>query len=132
MRFACQPGCTRCCTQQGWVHLSTDDVPRMAKFLGLSAREFRLQYVYATKHRLRLRKPRQGQCPFLGTEGCSIHPVKPVQCRTFPFWPDLVEDKKELKNTAKWCPGLGKGNLISVETLKASALELKKAYPYQY
>jgi hypothetical protein len=134
MRFACQPGCTRCCTQEGWVYLSAEDLPRMAKFLGLTVAEFQSRYVYSTKHRHRLRKPgrRQGQCSFLTAEGCSVHPAKPTQCRVFPFWPELIEDKKELKKTSRWCPGIGKGNIVSVETLKASALELKKAYPYQY
>lgn len=37
MRFSCQPGCTRCCTQKGWVYLSVEDVPRLAAFLGMSA-----------------------------------------------------------------------------------------------
>jgi hypothetical protein len=132
MRFSCQPGCTRCCTQQGWVYLSADDLPRMAKFLGLSEEEFQRRYVYSTKYRHRLRKPKQGQCPFLNADGCSVHPAKPTQCRVFPFWPELIEDKKELKKTARWCPGIGKGNMVSVETLEQSARKMRKAYPREY
>ena len=132
MRFACQPGCTRCCTQKGMVYLSVDDVPRLAEFLGMSVAEFRRRYVYATKHRLRLRKPGQGQCPFLRAEGCSVHPAKPVQCRTFPFWPELLDDKQQLEETAQWCPGIGKGNIVPVETLIESARETRNAYPYLY
>lgn len=132
MRFTCQPGCTRCCTQKGWVYLGRDDASRLAKFLGMSLRAFRSRYVYATKHRLRLLKPKGGQCPFLMADGCSVHSVKPTQCRTFPFWPELVEDKKELKETARWCPGIGKGDLVSIEALEASARELRDAYPDQY
>jgi len=131
MRFSCQSGCTRCCTQNGWVYLSEEDVPRLAAFLGMSAKEFQEEYLFSTKYTLRLRR-RQGKCPFLKSEGCSVHPAKPTQCRLFPFWPELVEDKKELEETAQWCPGIGKGNLVSIETLAKSALEMRKAYPHHY
>jgi Fe-S-cluster containining protein len=132
MRFSCQPGCTRCCTQKGWVYLGVEDVPRLAAFLGISEDEFQRRFVYATKHTARLRKPRTAQCSFLTAEGCSVHPAKPTQCRVFPFWPELIKDKKELKETAEWCPGIGKGNLVSVATLEASAREMQRAYPRQY
>jgi Fe-S-cluster containining protein len=132
MRFSCQPGCTRCCTQKGWVYLGVEDVSRLAAFLGMSEDEVHQRYVYSTKHSSRLLKPRKGHCPFLKADGCSVHPAKPTQCRVFPFWPELLEDKKEMKATAQWCPGIGKGDVVSVETLKASAKELQKAYPNQY
>ena len=131
MRFSCQPGCTRCCTQKGWVYLSVEDVPRLAAFLGISAGEFQSKYLYATKYHLRLLR-RQGQCPFLKAEGCSVHPAKPTQCRVFPFWPELTGDMRELEETAQWCPGIGKGDWVSVETLKKSARDMREAYPHQY
>ena len=131
MRFSCQPGCTRCCTQDGWVYLSGEDVARLAAFLGISLGEFQSKYLYATKNHVRLRR-REGQCPFLNAEGCSVHPAKPTQCRVFPFWPELIEDKRELEETAQWCPGIGKGNVVSVETLEKSAREMRAAYPHQY
>jgi Fe-S-cluster containining protein len=131
MRFTCQPGCTRCCTQKGWVYLSAEDVPRLAAFLGIAEDELERRHLYSTKNTRRLRM-RGGQCPFLTAEGCSVHPAKPTQCRLFPFWPELIEDNKELKATAEWCPGLGKGDLVPVETLKASAQEMRSAYPFAY
>jgi len=131
MRFACQPGCTRCCTQKGWVYLSPEDVPRLAAFVGMTVEEFQGRHLYVTKRHLRLRL-RQGQCPFLKADGCSVHPAKPTQCRVFPFWPELTEDKKEMDEAAKSCPGIGQGDLISVETLKQSAREMREAYPQQY
>ena len=108
-----------------------DDTPRLAAFLGMSVRAFEKTYVYATKNTRRLRR-RDGKCPFLKLDGCSVHPAKPTQCRLFPFWPELVEDKRALRATARWCPGIGKGEVVSVETLMESARELKKAYPDQY
>ncbi len=40
LRFQCQPGCTKCCEQQGFVYLTEDDLVRIAGVLGMTAREF--------------------------------------------------------------------------------------------
>jgi len=105
MRFECQAGCTKCCERKGFVYLTEHDIPLIARFLGMDAGEFERRHVYRTKHLRRLRIPRP-PCPFLREEGCSIHPAKPEQCRSFPFWPELVSDKKEWRKTAAWCPGI--------------------------
>jgi len=97
----------------------------------MSTDEFQRVYVYSTKHTIRLRM-HKGKCPFLEAEGCSVHPAKPTQCRAFPFWPEILENKKELKETSEWCPGIGKGDVVSVETLERSAREMRKAYPHMY
>ncbi len=132
LRFQCQPGCTNCCTQQGFVYLTETDLLRIAEYVGLSAAEFEQRYVYRTKRRLRLRVPRQSQCHFLLDNGCSIHAVKPAQCRIFPYWPELVDDKREWKKAAAFCPGIGKGDLVQIETARERAEEMKKAYPAMY
>src|ERR1039458_1676777 len=36
-RFECQPGCTECCLQQGFVYLTEADLARAAKFLACLA-----------------------------------------------------------------------------------------------
>jgi hypothetical protein len=62
LRFECQPGCTECCTQRGFVYLSEQDLVRAAAFLGMAAAEFERRYVYRTRRRLRRRlldSPRQ-------------------------------------------------------------------------
>jgi len=132
MRFACQPGCTNCCTQQGFVYLTETDVSRIAGHLGMRPAEFERRYVYRTSNKIRLRVPRHAQCHFLEEGGCSIHAVKPVQCRVIPFWPELVEDKREWRKTARWCPGIGKGKLVQIESAKRQAEEMREAYPHMY
>ena len=132
LRFECQAGCTKCCEQQGYVYLAEADVPRIAAFLKLSPAEFERRYVYRTKKLIRLRSPRASQCHFLNAEGCGIHVVKPLQCRAFPFWPELVESKKEWHKTAGWCPGIGKGELVNIENARAVAQEAREAYPTYY
>ena len=132
LRFACQPGCTECCTQRGFVYLTEDDLVRAATFLGMAPAAFERQYVYRTRNKLRLRVPRESQCHFLRGDGCSIHPAKPTQCRIFPFWPELVESRREWKKTARYCPGMGKGPLVQIETARQQAAEMREAYPEMY
>lgn len=129
LRFACQPGCTRCCDQEGFVYLTEADLDKAAAFLGLSSAAFEQRYVYRTRHQRRLRKPRGLQCGFLTETGCSIHPVKPTQCRLFPFWPHLVESREEWNQTAEWCPGIGQGELVQIGAALERAEEMKTAYP---
>ncbi len=132
LRFECQPGCTECCRQQGFVYLTDADLARAAAFLGMTAAAFERKYVYRTRNRMRLRVPRDAQCHFLLDGGCSIHPAKPTQCRIFPFWPELVESRREWRKTARYCPGMGKGPLIRIETAREQAREMRHAYPGLY
>jgi Fe-S-cluster containining protein len=132
LRFECQRGCINCCNQSGFVYLTEDDLKRAAKFTGMTRPAFEEKYVYRTRHELRLRKPRDKQCPFLLDHGCSIHPAKPTQCRTFPFWPELVENRKEWQSASQFCPGIGKGPLIQIGTAMEIAEEQRRAYPSMY
>ncbi|HLH03660.1 MAG TPA: YkgJ family cysteine cluster protein [Bryobacteraceae bacterium] len=132
LRFACQPGCTRCCQTRGFVYLTEDDLSRAAAFTGMTREAFEARYVIRFRNVLRFRKPLEGQCHFLTASGCSIHPVKPVQCRVYPFWPELVEDVKAWREEAKRCPGIGKGPLVQIGSAMETASEMKRAYPSFY
>lgn len=133
LRFECQPGCTECCRQKGFVYLTERDIARAAAFLKLEPAEFERRYVFRTRNRTRLRVPRDATCYFLQDGGCSIHPAKPTQCGIFPFWPELVESRREwLKVARGYCPGIGKGPLIQIEAARAQAEEMRAAYPGLY
>jgi Fe-S-cluster containining protein len=146
-RFECQPGCIECCRQKGFVYLTEEDLRRAAAYVGLSPEAFESKYVYRTRRLLRFRTPRGrlwlqlsgrpvfprgARCPFLTHEGCSIHPAKPTQCRTFPFWPELVESRHEWLETARYCPGMGKGELVQIEAVNRQAQEMREGYPSLY
>lgn len=132
LRFACQQGCIRCCDVKGFVYLSETDVKRAAEFLKLDQAEFEQRYVIRFRHVIRLRKPLDSQCHFLTEGGCSIHPVKPTQCRLYPYWPELVETAKAWNEAGKFCPGIGKGDLVQIGTACEVASEMKTAYPHMY
>jgi Fe-S-cluster containining protein len=132
MRFTCQRGCTNCCDQEGFVYLSEDDIKSAAKFVRMSRAAFEKKYIYRTRHQRRFRKPPEKQCVFLEGGGCSIHPAKPTQCRTFPFWPEMVESRAAWKSTARFCPGIGKGELIQIGEAMEIAEQQRLAYPETY
>jgi uncharacterized protein len=132
VRFTCVSGCTNCCNQRGYVYLTEKDLLAAAAYVRMTPEAFEAKFVYRTRHFLRLRKPRASQCHFLLDNGCSIHPAKPTQCRTFPFWPDLVESQRKWTATAKYCPGIGQGPLIQIGTALEMAHEQRVAYPEMY
>jgi Fe-S-cluster containining protein len=132
LRFSCQPGCTKCCRKRGFIYLSQNDLARAARFLGMSEADFEAKYVIRYRNLLRFRKPPAGQCHFLTSEGCSIHPAKPTQCRLYPFWPELVEDRAAWNAERVDCPGIGKGELVQIGTACETASEMKRAYPSLY
>jgi len=132
LRFACRQGCIDCCNTRGYVYLTDEDLRNAAGFLSLSAAEFERRYVYRTRHLLRLRKPRDKQCPFLSAQGCLIHPVKPTQCRLYPFWPEIVERAADWRAESARCRGIGKGRVIQIGTAIEAANQMRAAYPTMY
>ena len=132
LRFECRRGCTACCERPGFVYLTEEDLRRAAEFLGVEPKEFERRYVYRTSRKLRLRVAAAARCPFLESTGCAIHPVKPTQCRIFPFWPELVDRRREWKKAARFCPGIDHGPLIQIGSAQAQAAEMRTAYPYDY
>jgi Fe-S-cluster containining protein len=132
LTFECQAGCTNCCRAKGFVYITESDLDRASKYLGVTRDDFEQRYVFRTRHLLRLRKPRNSQCYFLRDYGCSIHAAKPTQCRLFPFWPELVEDRDNWAEAASNCPGIGNGALIQIGAAVELANEMRSAYPGMY
>jgi Fe-S-cluster containining protein len=114
------------------VYLSEADLARAAGFVGMSAAAFERKYVYRTSNRTRLRVPRRAHCHFLVEGGCGIHPAKPAQCRIFPFWPELVGHPRAWKKAAGYCPGMGRGRPIQIESAQARAEEMRREHPKLY
>ena len=45
------------------------------------------------------------ECIFLNGKMCSIYEHRPQQCRTFPWWPDVVRSKTSWENEKERCEG---------------------------
>ena len=80
--------CGNCCRWDGVVHAFEDEFPAIAKYLGISVEELIDKYTALSDDRKGLVYPvnADGSCIFLDPKGlCKIHPVKPIQCSTYPY-----------------------------------------------
>lgn len=129
-RFECQPGCVNCCARPGEVYLTEEDRDRIAAYLDLSVEEFAEHYGAPDDGGgLRLRIPEEQSCHFLEAEGCRIHDVKPLQCQAFPFWPETVSTRKAWKGLRGYCPGVGVGEILPIESVRRTAQQSADAFP---
>ncbi len=128
--FECQRGCLECCTQTGEVYLTEDDAQRIAAHLGQTTEHFLTTLCETDANGdLRLTTPADKACHFLFEGGCSIHEVKPLQCRAFPFWPENVTGRRVWEKVGKVCPGIGVGPVLPIEDVRAAAQECKDELP---
>lgn len=133
LKFACT-GCGNCCTgPPGYVWISEQEISKLARHLGRSVADLRHRYLRKIGGRFSLRERRtldcQYDCVFLmdmppgpdgqRRRGCGIYPVRPVQCRTFPFWDGIVASRRSWESTARHCPGIGRGPRHSPQQIEA-------------
>ena len=78
--------CGECCRIKGDVNLTGEDVEEIAAFLGIDVQDFVDSYTRLSRDRrsLSLIESTGRDCIFLEKNRCSVHPVKPRQCRNFP------------------------------------------------
>jgi len=113
LRFQCLR-CNSCCGgAPGYVWVEEDEIVRIARFLGIPVPDFTRRYCRKVWWRISLKELPGGDCVFLTADGCGIYPVRPMQCRTFPFWPDLLESPRRWQSERRRCPGIGRGKLYS-------------------
>jgi Fe-S-cluster containining protein len=125
LRFACQ-GCGRCCGgEPGYVWVDDDVLAQIAGFFSLPAAEFRSIYVRRLWRGLSLREKSNFDCVLLDGNGrCTAYEVRPVQCRTWPFWTSNLYSRETWEEAARRCPGIGQGPLIRFEQIEAQRLEM--------
>ncbi len=131
VRFECQ-GSGKCCVSRGsygFVYMTLSDRRRMAKVVGLSTREFVSKHCSQTDGVWHLKEDTpNGDCRFLeGGNRCGVYDGRPEQCRTWPFWPEVMNAKTWKKEVAAFCPGVGKGKLHSAEVIKATMQRQSKS-----
>lgn len=127
LRFQCQ-GSGKCCTshgEYGFVYLTPQDRKEMADFLGMTVAMFSKLHCQRTQGVWHLKEdPKNPDCQFLkGKKSCSIYEARPTQCRTWPFWPEVMNAKTWAKDVVSFCPGVGKGPLIPAETIDKTLAE---------
>jgi len=112
LRFYCSR-CGDCCAAAGayYVYLNEAESEKIREHLQLSGGWFR---------RLSLRELDDGgrvlvsaadeRCIFLDSDGgCRVSPVRPLQCRAYPFWPELVNSATAWQRESRRCEGINRG-----------------------
>lgn len=112
--------CGNCCTgAPGAVWITEDDIKRIAEYTNQSVGEVRLFHTRLIGGRLSLTEFANGDCTYFDPQsrGCRIYPVRPTQCRTWPFWPGNVASPESWEETQTACPGARRGDFVPVEEI---------------
>ena len=134
LHFDCQQ-CGRCCSGpgQGYIWATKPEVKFIADFLKISIGQLRKKYL--RRYNLRtsiIEHPVTRDCIFLrkidGRKKCLIYPVRPSQCRNWPFWASNLTNPNAWNRTAQKCPGINRGKLVSFEEIQ----KIKKQKKWWY
>ncbi len=127
LRFECTL-CGACCTgEPGYVRFSDEEGARIAARLGVSFAEFLDRYtvLHPEGRSIGEVKTRQGyDCVFLdrttipGKAVCSLYEDRPLQCRTFPFWPEHLKSRAAWERAGRECEGIGRGGFVPIEQIR--------------
>ena len=126
LKFECTK-CGHCCTgRPGYVWVTIEEIHQIAEFLGMRFRDFVREYVRKVGARYSLIEKIGGDCIFYDS-GCKIYPVRPSQCRTFPFWKENLQNIRTWQQAAKECEGMNQGKTYSKEEIDALILEDRRS-----
>lgn len=121
LRFECTQ-CGDCCTgQPGYVWVTDDEVQAIARHLDQPVGAIRLLHTRPVRGEVSLTEHLNGDCTFLDpeTRRCRVYPVRPVQCRTWPFWRGNVASPTGWERTCRVCPGAGQGALVTLAEIES-------------
>ena len=94
--FKCT-GCGRCCLNEGEVWMDGGEFTDVADFMNISLLDLMNGYTeisggWAKAKNYISPNTNEEKCIFLAEDNkqCTIYPVRPNQCRTYPWWPRLL------------------------------------------
>ncbi|MFC1739460.1 YkgJ family cysteine cluster protein [Planctomycetota bacterium] len=124
LHFECQK-CGRCCSgpEEGYIWVTKREIELIADFLKISVAELRRKYLKRVGFRSTIiEQPDTKDCIFLqqieGRKRCSVYPVRPSQCRNWPFWPGNLKSTADWNGAAQKCPGVNHGRLYTCEDIE--------------
>lgn len=126
LSFSCTR-CGNCCTGPGYVWITDEEIAALARHLNEPIHVIEGVYTKQLPSGRRvLRDGANDDCVFFNREqGCTVYEVRPIQCRTWPFWERNVVDPESWAETQQRCPGAGHGELISVEEITRRVRQIR-------
>jgi Fe-S-cluster containining protein len=132
LKFTCSQ-CGNCCTGgPGFVWISREEIVRLAEFLKITPEQTVEEYCRKVDGQFSLKEFRNSSgnydCVFLKEEKvtvraaagggpvvharrrCAVYEVRPLQCRTWPFWPENLWSRKTWDHAARRCQGMNAGH----------------------
>ncbi len=119
LRFECTM-CGYCCKGEGVVFVKGEELIKISEYLKESIETVKEKYVSRKVENGYWLKDHifngEKTCIFF-YDRCVIYPVRPTQCRTYPFWPSILKSEASWENEKKYCPGIGRGKWYSYEEI---------------
>jgi Fe-S-cluster containining protein len=81
--YTCK-ACNRCCHNKG-IAVSPYESLRLARRLGVTTTVFLERFTEHSGTILKTLEEADGACVFLGPQGCTVHPDRPLVCRIYPL-----------------------------------------------
>jgi len=97
----------------------------MAHFFELSPETFLRSFCEKDDGETILKSCR-GMCVFLKRNLCSAYPVRPSQCRTWPFWTANLKQAFWNGLLRDRCPGIGQGPFYSEDEIEQIRLGISE------
>jgi len=117
--------CGRCCSGpgEGYIWVSRPEINFIADYLKIPTGELRSKYLKRVGMRLSIIEDRNTKdCIFLdrvdGEKKCRVYPVRPNQCRTWPFWSSNLISQNSWNEATRRCDGINRGKLYSFEQIE--------------
>lgn len=122
LKFKCTQ-CGKCCTgSSGFVWVSESEVAGMAAALKMDVSLFKRKFIRVRNQKLALVEKKNGDnfdCVFLKDNKCQVYMARPVQCRTYPWWPENLTSEESWMMAAMECEGISdEGNLVPLEEIQ--------------
>jgi uncharacterized protein len=101
------------------VEASRTEQRRIQRFLKISWRWFRRRYVTVYEDGGEGLRWENDRCVFLdANDRCRIYAARPTQCRTYPFWTEVLRSRASWRATAGLCEGVGRGYVIPLAEVR--------------
>jgi len=124
LRFECA-ACGGCCAGpgEGYIWVVRPEIELIARHLNMTQNEVQRRFLRRVGPRTSIVEHGVTKdCIFLrdvgGTKQCAIYPVRPSQCRSWPFWPENLLGPEAWGRAAMRCPGIDRGRHYSCQEIE--------------